>query len=213
MDNYIITISREFGSGGRPIGEGLAKDLGIPFYDKEILHMAAEKSGLSPDFIQKGDETLSSSFLHNLKYVAYSGFDSMSYYSGLDTMSYYDTPITDKVFHTQATVIKEIASQGNCVIVGRCADYILRDHPGLIRVFVRGKLEDRVKFAIDNYDLSSQKATEEIKKIDKQRANYYKYYTTRQWASIQNFDIVINSSMSGVDGAISIIKTMIGVAE
>ena len=200
MEKTIITISREYGSGGRYVGELLAKELGIPFYDKEIIHMVAEKSGLSAGFIEKSDENLPNTFLHNLKYSAYSTYDSISFY---------DTPVTDKVFLAQSSVIKELAAQGSCVIVGRCAGYILRDEPGTVAVFIRGKLEDRVTHAIKHYDLSPEKATERIKRIDRSRTNYYKYYTNRQWGSIEYYDLAVNTSFTGINGAVAVIKTML----
>ena len=202
MDNnkFIITISREFGSGGMRVGELLAKELDIPFYDKAIINMAADKSGLSAGFIEKSDENIPSGFFHNLKYASYSSFD---------TVSYYDAPVTDKVFFAQSSVIKEIAAQGSCVIVGRCADYILRGEPELVRVFIRGSLDDRVRRAVERYDLPGEKAADKIRKIDKRRANYYNYYTSREWGSLDNFDLVINTSFTGVNGAVAVIKSML----
>ena len=200
MEKTIITISREYGSGGRYIGELLAKELGISFYDKEIINMVAEKSGLSAGFIERSDENLPNTFLHNLKYSAYSTYDSISFY---------DTPVTDKVFLAQSAVIKELAAHGSCVIVGRCAGYILRDEPGVVAVFIHGKLEDRVKHAIEHYDLSPEKATERIRRIDKSRTNYYKYYTNRQWGSIEYYDLAVNTSFTGIEGAVAVIKAML----
>jgi len=200
MDKCIITISRQYGSGGRHVGELIAKELDIPFYDKEIIHMSAEKSGMSPGYIEKSGESIPNAFLHNLVHAAYTNIDSVSYY---------DMPVSDKLFQTQSTVIKELAAQGSCVIVGRCADYILRDNPALVKVFLRAETEDRVHHAIDHYDLPAEKATEHLKKIDRHRENYYKYYTTRQWGSINNFDIVLNTSFTGVEGAATVIKAMI----
>ena len=199
MEKFIIAISREYGSGGRHIGELLANDLNVPFYDKEIIHMAAEKSGMSPGYIEKSDESILNAFLHNLKYSAYTSYDSIALY---------DTPVTDKVFLAQTAVLKELASRGSCVIVGRCADYVLRDEHGLVTIFIRGDLEDRVKFAVLNYNLPTERAVDKIKRIDKSRTNYYKYYTSRQWGSINNFDLVINTSFTGIVGAVEIIKTM-----
>lgn len=200
MEKCIIAISREYGSGGRHVGELLASDLGIPFFDKEIIQMASEKSGLSAGFIEKSDESIPNTFLHNLKYSGYSSYDSISFY---------DTPVTDKVFLAQSAAIKDIAAHGSCVIVGRCASYILRDDPTLITVFIRGTIEDRVRRAVERYGLPPQNATERIRKIDKSRINYYKYYTSRQWGSMDYFDLVINSSFTGVNGAVAVIKTML----
>jgi len=200
VEKSIITISREYGSGGRSIGELLAKELGIPFFDKDIIQMVAEKSGLSAGFIEKSDENLPNTFLHNLKYSAYSTYDSISFY---------DTPVTDKVFLAQSAVIKELAAQGSCVIVGRCADYILREEPGLVTIFIRGSQKDRVARAVGQYGLPDEKAVDKIKKIDKSRTNYYKYYTNRQWGNIDNFDLAVNTSFTGIDGAVAVILTML----
>lgn len=200
MKKYIVTISREYGSGGRYVGELLAKELNIPFYDKDIIRMVAEKSGLSEGFIERSDENLPNTFLHNLKYSAYSSYDSIAFY---------ETPVTDKVFLAQSTIIKELASEGNCVIVGRCADYILRDLPELVTVFIRAALEDKVERAVKYYNLSSVKTPERIRRIDKNRTNYYKYYTNRQWGSFDYFDLAINTSLTGIEGAVKLIKTML----
>ena len=200
MEKNVITISREYGSGGRHIGELLANDLGIPFYDKDIIRMASEKSGLSAGFIEKSDESIPNTFLHNLKYSGYTSYDSISFY---------DTPVTDKVFLAQSAVIKELASQGSCVIVGRCAGYILRDEPSLVTIFIRALIEDRVRHAVEYYELSPQNALDRIKKIDKGRTNYYKYYTSRQWGSIDNYDLVVNSSFTGISGAVEVIKALL----
>ena len=203
MEEFVITISREYGSGGRYVGDLLAKELGIPFYDKEIIHMVAEKSGLSEGFIEKSDESMPNTFLHNLKYSPYSP------YSAQDAIAFYDIPVTDTVFLAQSSVIKELAARGSCVIVGRCADYILKDFERRVSIFIRGTLEDKIDRAVKYYGLSPEKAAERIRKIDKSRTNYYKYYTSRQWGSMGHFDLAINTSFTGVESAVEIIKTML----
>jgi len=200
MEKFIITISREFGSGGRYVGELLANELSIPFYDKDIIHMVAEKSGLSEGFIEKSDESLPNTFLHNLKYSAYSSIDSIAFY---------DTPVTDKVFLAQSAVINELAQKGSCIIVGRCADFILRELPELVTVFIRASLKDKIERAVKYYGLSADNAPERMRKIDKSRKNYYKYYTNRQWGSFDHFDLGINTSFTGVEGAVKLIKSML----
>ena len=201
MDNtFTITISREYGSGGRQIGENLARGLGINFYDKEILPMVAEKSGLSAGFVEKSDENIPGSFLFNLKY---------STYASMDAVTYYDTPITDKVFLAQSSVIKDLAANESCIIVGRCADYVLREKPGLVRIFIRAEMEDRIARAVESYSMTSDKAEYKIKKIDKGRSNYYKYYTSHKWGDMSYFDLVINTSFTDIDGAVAIITTML----
>ena len=196
----VITISREFGSGGRSIGEKLANELGISFYDRAIIQMAAEKSGLSPGYIERSEESIPSPFLLNLNYTAYSSFDPMNHF---------ETSMNDKVFQAQFAVITEVASEGNCVIVGRCADYILRNEPKLCRVFVHADMPDRIKRAAETYPLSEDKLEDRIRKIDKSRANYYKYYTNQAWADMRNYDLIINTSHAGIDGAVDAVKALI----
>ncbi|NLA87181.1 MAG: cytidylate kinase-like family protein [Clostridiales bacterium] len=198
MDKYIITISREFGSGGRLIGEKLAQRLGIEFFDRSIIQMAAEKSGLSYKFIEQNEEHVTNSLLFNIS--------SASSFS--QAMTYFDTPVNDKTFFAQAEVIREL-SKNSCVIVGRCADYILREDPALVRLFITAKYDDRVRRAVEEYNHPSATAAEKIKKIDKNRANYYKYYTGQSWGNLHNFDLVINTSFTGIQGAVSVIMTML----
>ena len=202
MQNFLLTISREYGSGGRVVGRLLAENLGVPFYDDEIRSLTAQKSGLSEDFIAKSAENLPNTFLHNLNYSAYSSYDSVSFY---------DIPVTDKLFLAQSDVIKELAQKGNCIIVGRCADFVLRDEATLVKIMIRGESKDRVQYAMDNYGLSPAKAAERLKKIDKSRTNYYKYYTNRQWDNLDNFDLVVNTSFTGIQGAVEVIKTLLQV--
>ena len=198
MDNLIITISREFGSGGRLIGERLARQLGIQFYDKDIIRMTSEKSGLSPEFIENNEERVNRSYLFNIATAAYPDFKFVPQY---------DIPMNDKTFIAQTTVIKELAEASSCVIVGRCADYILRNQKHLLRVFVRSEPEDRIRRIAKDYELASEAAESKIKKNDKNRANFYKHYSGNNWGSMKNYDLMINTSFVGVDGAVEIIKS------
>ncbi len=200
MDKYIITISREFGSGGRHVGEKLAERLGIAFYDKSIIQMAAAKSGLSYEFIEKNEEHATNSLLYNIYTAA-----SMP---SIETAAYFDTPVNDKAYLAQTEVIRELSGE-NCVIVGRSADYILRDDPSIIKVFVRSNFEDRVDRAVKEYDITSTRAEDKVRKIDKSRANYYRYYTGQRWGIVDNYDLVVNSSFTGVDGAVSVIMALL----
>jgi cytidylate kinase len=200
MDKFIIAISREFGSGGRLIGEKLASRLGVEFYDKSIIQMAAERSGLSYKFIEQNEENLQSSLLFN--------FPAATSYTNFKTAAFFDTPVNDKTFLAQTEVIRELAKT-SCIIVGRCADYILREDPATIRIFITSSFEDRVRRAIEEYRFPSEGAEERIKKIDKSRSNYYKYYTGQPWGNLHNYDLVVNSSFTGVFGAVSIIMTML----
>jgi len=211
MRKCIITISREYASGGRAIGRMLADELGLPFFDKEIMQMTAEKSGMSADFIEKRGENLPSKFLLNLYRLSHNAPSirvPSAYASRVAAASAYNKPDSDKLFLAQSSVIREVAALGGCVIVGRCASYILRDHPNLLSVFIRGNLGDRVIRAVESYKLPKKNAVEKVRKIDKHRANYYKLYTERQWGSVDNYDLVVNTSYSGIDGAVAVIKAM-----
>ena len=200
MSKFVVAISREYGSGGREIAHALAAELGIGCYDKSIIKMTAEKSGLEPDFIAQSEEKVANSFLFSMQYSAY---------STLDSLVYYDTPTTDKMFIAQSAVINDIAVRDSCIILGRCADYVLREREDLVRIFIRADFDDRVRRATAEYELQDKNPANAVKKIDKARANYYKYYTTRVWGAPENSDLIINSTFTGVAGAVEIIKTML----
>ena len=198
MGNLIITISREFGSGGRKIGEKLAQQLSIPFYDKEILQRTAEKSGLSQDFIANAESHSRKSFLFSIATAPYSDM-KFSYQ--------YETPVTDQAYFAQSQVIRELAEANNCVIVGRCADYILREEEKLLRIFIVASPDDRLRRVVDEYGMEEKDASSKIKKADKARASYVRHYTGEEWGDVKNYDLVTNTSYSGIDGAVEIIKS------
>ena len=198
MGNLIITISREFGSGGRKIGEKLAQQLSIPFYDKEILQRTAEKSGLSQDFIANAESHSRKSFLFSIATAPHSDM-KFSYQ--------YETPVTDQAYFAQSQVIRELAEANNCVIVGRCADYILREEEKLLRIFIVASPDDRLRRVVDEYGMEEKDASSKIKKADKARASYVRHYTGEEWGDVKNYDLVINTSYSGIDGAVEIIKS------
>ena len=199
MNKLVVAISRQFGSGGRLVGEKLAADLGILFYDKTIIELAAKRSGLSTEFIENSEEHASNSFLFNLATTSYS---SPSY------IFQYDLPIADKAFFAQASVIKELAGKDNCVIVGRCADYILRNDPSCVKVFLYADMEDRKKRIERLYKISEDEVESKINKIDKGRSNYYRHYTGEKWGDIFNHDLSVNVSITGIDGAVNVIKSI-----
>ena len=197
----IITISREYGSGGRLIGKLVAESLGYDFYDKEIIDMAAQESGLSPDFIEKTEQNLSSGFLYNLLLgSSYSGTaNGASSINGTQML-----PLADQVFNAERKVILDLAKKGNCVIVGRCADYILNtsdevDSKSLLNVFIYGNLEEKLKRIEDLYKEPEQAAKKTIQQIDKRRANHYNTFTEATWGDRKNYDIMINSSTAGIE--------------
>ncbi|WP_296019354.1 MULTISPECIES: AAA family ATPase [unclassified Treponema] len=204
----IITISREYGSGGRLIGKLVAETLGYDFYDKEIIDMAAQESGLSPDFIKKTEQNLSSGFLYNLLLgSSYSGTaNGAASINGTQML-----PLADQVFNAERKVILDLAKKENCVIVGRCADYILKasdeiDSKSLLNVFIYGNLEEKLKRIEDLYKEPEQAAKKTIQQIDKRRANHYNTFTEATWGDRKNYDIMINSSTAGIEETARIIS-------
>lgn len=199
--NSIITIGREFGSAGREIGEKLAANLGIKCYDKELLQRAAKDSGLCPEIFENHDEKPTSSFLYNLVMDTYS--------FGYNASSFVDMPISHKVFLAQFDAIKKIAEEGPCIIVGRCADYALADYQNCIHLFIHAALESRIKRISEKYNLEPDKAREMIQKKDKQRANYYNYYSSKKWGHADSYHLSIDSSLLGIDGTVQLIQQFI----
>ena len=204
----IITISREYGSGGRLIGKLVAETLGYDFYDKEIIDMAAQESGLSPDFIKKTEQNLSSGFLYNLLLgSSYSGTaNGAASINGTQML-----PLADQVFNAERKVILDLAKKENCVIVGRCADYILKasdeiDSKSHLNVFIYGNLEEKLKRIEDLYKEPEQAAKKTIQQIDKRRANHYNTFTEATWGDRKNYDIMINSSTAGIEETARIIS-------
>ena len=205
MLQSVITIARQYGSGGRTIGKKLAESLNIPFYDKELIAMAAKKSGLSQEVFEKADEKATSSLLYSLVMGTY------NFGSHFSTVS--DMPINDRLFTIQSDIIQHAALEGPCVIVGRCADYVLREHPNCFHVFIRAEHDDRVKRIVEEYGDPAAKADDLLQKKDKQRANYYNFYSNKKWADMNNYDLVVNSSLFGIDGSIDVIKAALEIAE
>ena len=193
-ENMIITIGRQYGSGGREVGQKLADALGIPCYDKELLTVAAEKSGFCKEMFEHHDEKPVGSFLYSLVMGAYSG-DNL--------------PINHKLFLAQFEAIRSLADQGSCVIIGRCGDYALEDYKNCIRVFIHANLEERVRRAVTFYGVEIEKAEDVVQKIDKQRANYYNFYSGKNWGDVENYDITLDSSILGIDHTVTLIQSFI----
>ncbi|WP_022763939.1 AAA family ATPase [Butyrivibrio sp. XPD2006] len=197
--NTIITIGRQFGSGGREIGEKLAEHFGIKCYDKELLSRAAKESGFCEEMIQNHDERPTNSFLYNLVMDTYS--------FGYNASSFVDMPISHKVFLAQFDTIKKIADEGPCVIVGRCADYALADYDNVLNLFIHGNEECKIKRLKERFDdiTTDDKAREMMSKKDKQRQSYYNYYSSKKWGRADSYDLCINSSILGIDGTVKFI--------
>ena len=193
----IVTIGREFGSGGREIGSKLAEAMGVPFYDKDLISRAAKESGFCEEIIQNHDERPTSSFLYNLVMDTYS--------FGYNSSALVDMPISHKVFLAQYDAIKKIADEGSCVIVGRCADYALGEYENCLNVFIHADLDSRIKRIAERYNLSEAKAKDMIVKKDKQRQSYYNYYSSKKWGHSDTYDLSVNSASLGIDGTVKLI--------
>ena len=200
--NTVITISRQFGSGGRVIGKQLADRLGIPFYDHELISMAAKETGFSEEVFERVDEKASSSLLYSL----YMGSYMMG--GGL-AAGPAELPFKDKVFLIQSQIIRDVAAQGSCVIVGRCADYVLKSEDDCINAYIYADLASRVDRAVHNYEVPPDKAEDVVVKTDKRRAAYYSYYSGRKWGQAENYDLSLNSAKLGEEGCIQILETVV----
>ncbi len=187
MNLPVITISREYASGGRAIGEKLAKELGIPFYNKELILLAAKESGLSEEYIKKTEQMKSTSFLYGL-------------YMGAQQL-----PMNDQIFLVQSKIIREIAEEGPCVIVGRCADYILREREDLLNVFVHAPLSYRTERARTVYEKEASNMEDYVKKQDKKRASFYNYFSQNKWGDARHYHLAISSEY-GIDFAVEVLK-------
>lgn len=199
-----ITIAREYGAGGNKIGELVAKELGIAFYDSEIIDLAAKESGLSPDFIKNTEQNLSSGWLYTL--LLGSGYPTPGTGAsrlGLGPQSI-NVPLADQVFNAQRNTIIELAKKGPCVLVGRCSDYVLRhckeiSRSEILNVFIYAPIEDKVKRAVEENGLDPATAERDVKLIDKRRANHYNTFTERTWGNRNHYDLLVNSSLLGIE--------------
>lgn len=197
MDKYIITIGRQFGSGGRSIGQKIAEKLNINFYDKELISIAAKESGTDPEIFKDVDEKAANSLLYSLSTGMY-GFGS-----GFSAMG--DLPVNDKLYLLQHKIIKEIAEKESCVIVGRCADYVLRENPNCVNIFIYADMAFRKEQSVKKHGIDEARAEHIINKTDKSRANYYSFYSGQKWGMAENYDLCINSSKLSEDKIVDLI--------
>ena len=188
--NKVITISRQYASGGREVGEKLAAKLGAEFCDHRLLEEAAKASGIHESHFVENDEKRTNSFLYLL---------STTYGQG-------GVPFDDSLFFATLNAERKLASEHSCVIIGRCADYALRDFKNVVNVFITAPIEARVKRAIEVYGIEEKHAEDYVKRIDKQRPSYYNYYTDRRWGQPQNYHICIDSSALGIDGTVNLLE-------
>jgi hypothetical protein len=199
-ETFVINIGRQLGSGGRQIGEKLSAGFGIGFYDKELIQLASKESGLGKEFFEKADEKSSFSFIGGL----------LGLRTNINNEVYVNNYLCNETFFKiQSDVIRELAGKESCVFVGRCADYILRDNPRCINVFITADTEDRIKRVAQTYQLSLDKAQELIVKTDKKRAEYYNYYSNKVWGAAGSYHLCINSSVLGMDQTVAFITQFI----
>lgn len=197
----IITIGRQYASLGSEIGAKLSQFTGIPCYDREALVSLAEKHGIPAETFEKADEQATSSFLYSLAMSSYSG--SIAHF-GMN-----EHVLTDRVFNIQSEEIKKIADAGDCIFIGRCADDVLSNCEGLLKVFIHAPLEARIANLMQASDIDESSATKKISKADKKRASYYNFYTGKGWGDPKNYHMNIDSSLLGVDGTALMIKHLI----
>lgn len=193
----VITIGRQCGSDGKAIGQKLAEELGIKCYDKELLSLAAKKSGFSEEVFQTYDEKPTNSLLYSLV------MDPRSL--SFTNSGYMDVPMDHKLFFSQFETIKQLAEEESCVIIGRCADYALSEYENHISVFITADDDDRIETLKELHHIDDGKAKDLMVRTDKKRSSYYKYYTEKKWGDAKNYDLCINRSAVGVEGAVKII--------
>lgn len=203
MERVIVTIARQYGSGGKTIGRMLAEDLGINSYSREILKIASEESGINETLFNKADEKLKTTSLFGIVKKEYKG--------ELLSPESEDFVSDQNLFNYQAKVIKGLAEKESCVIIGRCADYILKDKPNVVSVFVHASPEYCLKMAIERGSYAGKDVEKFIQKTDKYRGEFYRYYTGRVWHDARNYDLCLNSEKLGFDGCVEAIKEYIKV--
>lgn len=197
--NPIITVGRQYGSGGREVAKKLAEVMNLSFYDKELLAEASRESGICQEVIENYDEKQEKRSFFSMLGTGFQGrTDSLG--------MYLEMPLNHRIFLAQFDAIRKIADKGSCVIVGRCADYVLRDHPNVLNVFIKASLEERIKRIERLYDPDPIKAEDMIRKADKQRATYYNYYATGTWGDANNYHLCLDTGVLGVNGAVELIR-------
>ena len=199
----IITIGRQFGSGGKEIGIRVAKELGIPFYDKELLQEAAKKSGLCEKIFENFDER-PKSLLYSI------AMDS--YMFALPGTGAGDS-LEQQVYLATSDTIRQTAEKGPCVLIGRCADYALAGRDNVLKIFIDAPLEKRIETVSQRAELTAEKARQLILKTDKRRASYYEYYSSQKWGAVESYDFCLDSSAFGIDGTVELIRKLVEMKE
>lgn len=197
----VITIAREYGSGGHDLAVAISEKLQIKLYDKELIDLATKASdGMSKDTFKRADEKAGSSLLYSLTMGGYP--------YGLTSAQ--SLPINDQLYILQSSIIEKAASEGPCVILGRCGNYILKNHPNVLKIYLTADKEYRKASIIRKGLATEKKAADVISKFDKQRANYYNFYTNQRWNDLTNYDLVINTSKFSIDEVVNVVLTAVG---
>lgn len=191
-DRLVITIARSFGSGGRAIGEKLAEELGIPFYDRNLIRMAAEKSGIDESLLASADEKIIDRLI-----------DPYALTGGLADST------NEQLYRLESQIIRDLAEKESCVIVGRLADWVLRENKNAFHVYIAAPYEDRIRRVMEQNNLDESKARKMVKRMDKIRKGYYAYFTDWDWNGLEGRDVIINSSLRGIDGTVEILKQIV----
>ena len=200
--NKVITIGRQYGSGGREIGQTVAEYYGIPFYDNELITRAAKESGFAEENFAKAEDRATNSLLYSLAM-------GINVYGNQD-FGFNGLSLDDRIFLAQSDVIRKVADEGPCVIVGRCADYVLKERDNIVNLFVKASMKFRIDRVISEYGEAPDKAADIILKNDKRRANYYNYHVGEKWTNLNNYDMVIRSDFVGIDQTVECICKYLG---
>ena len=203
MEHIVITIARGYGSGGRTIGKMLAEELGIPYYDRELMRLASDESGINEELFAKADEKLKQSLLYK--------FSRKEYKGELIPPDREDFVSNDNLFNYQAKVIRDLAEAGPCVIIGRCADFVLKDMENVLRLYIHAPIEDCVERVRGILHGNDRELERQIIAIDKRRAAYYKYYTGREWTNAGNYDLCLNTGHMDYPTCVEIAKSFIEI--
>ncbi len=195
----VITISRQFGTGGIEIGKKLAEMLGYDYYDKEIIEMASEKSGISEEMFERAEKE-HNSFLYSLATANYAGYTTSIFNADISN--------SDNLFVIQSNVIREVAKKGNCVIVGRCGNQVLAEEPHVLKVYLHADKEYRINRVMSNLNIGRKEAETLVKKTDKKRASYYNFFTSGTWGSASEYDVCLNASVVGLVGTADVIRVL-----
>lgn len=199
---FVINVGRQLGSGGREIGEKLAARFGIDFYDKELIRLASERSGLCKEFFEKADERAS----HGLT----GGLFGMRFpFIGDGSLPYENCLSNDSLFKIQSDVIRHLAEKRSCLFVGRCADYVLREHPNCVNIFISATREDRIRRLCGMHGISEDKAEEMMEKSDKKRSDYYNYYSYKTWGAAATYHLCIESTALGIGGTVDFLEEFV----